>query len=164
MQMPPLKAHTEQLTAFSSGVRNALESPLLRLPAEVRMQIWKYVYSGHVVDVEENRKPNTRRLVFAHNICNSDPLCTITKLFRDIAAGRRVRVTSNENISCALQGKRGRLRFALFFVCRQIYREARLLPYSENAFFFWNAQVMYDFMTEVRQKEQVAAIRPVATV
>jgi hypothetical protein len=136
----------------------------LRLPPEVRNQIWSYVLGGHVIDVEETPKPNTKRIIYPHNICNNDSLCTITKLFRDIEAGRRVRTASNENIACALQGRRGRMSFALFFVCRQVYREVKLLPYKENAYFFWNVDLMYSFLTKVRTREQVAAMREIAVV
>ena len=137
---------------------------MLRLPPEVRNQIWTYVLGGHIIDVEETPRANAKRLSYPHNICHGDSLCTITKLFRDIYAGRRVRMTTNDSIACALQGKKGRMRFSLFFVCRQIYREVKLLPYSENIFFFWNVDLMHSFIKDVRTREQSAALKEIAVV
>lgn len=144
--------------SISRAIRNSQESPLLKLPAEIRNQIWTYALGGKVIDVADTPKSMSRRLSYAHNLCNGDSLCTITRFFADVSAQRRVRASSGNGIGCALQGKKGRLRFSLFFVCRQVYGEVKLLPYAENVFFFWNVEGMERFVREVRTRDQAAAM------
>lgn len=52
----------QQLICVHSTARNSLESPLLRLPAEIRNQIWDLVYDGMAVAVRHT-STKTRMIV-----------------------------------------------------------------------------------------------------
>ncbi|OCL10800.1 hypothetical protein AOQ84DRAFT_336894 [Glonium stellatum] len=97
--------------AICRSERNAQESPLLKLPGELRNKIWNYVLGDRTLHIE-------------HTAAN------------DLTAeGERPRDLTNRGLSlCCLR------------VCRQIYTEARHLPYSSNTFAFRNTST-YQFFT-----------------
>jgi hypothetical protein len=97
-----------RLTPPSSFESNQHASPLLRLPAELRVKIWEYSLGGNQIL----------------------PSVWINEYMRDFHHPSNIylRAESTENTFHFL---------SLLRVCRQIYAEARLLPFSCNIWLFW---------------------------
>ncbi|RYN33813.1 hypothetical protein AA0112_g5632 [Alternaria arborescens] len=94
--------------------RNSDISPLLRLPGEIRNEVYQYVLNEgayHFMD---------------------DDLWPMTECEE---------------------------RFALLRVCREIYNETRLLPFSLNTFSFSNFQNFHRFIVKFTTAKQRQAIR-----
>lgn len=90
-------------TNISSAVRNQAQSPLLRLPAELRNKIYNYCALN-----------NREKLYFRIYQRNAF-------LFLELDQLRPIYYPGEENF------------FALSTVCRQLYSETALLPFSLNA-------------------------------
>ncbi|KAF2751043.1 hypothetical protein M011DRAFT_191503 [Sporormia fimetaria CBS 119925] len=101
--------------AYSS---NQLSFPLLRLPAEIRNQIWSDVFEVGTLKINFNLKAN-----FGDEFEDYTP------------------------------------RLAVLLVCRQIYAEARLLPFSLNTVMFANAEVLRSLYSDWLTPCQCSAIR-----
>jgi hypothetical protein len=69
-------ALSEGMTDPSRTTENAINSPLLRLPAELRNKIWAYAYGNAVVHVRSRMRSNVRELQF--RVCpeENDPHAT----------------------------------------------------------------------------------------
>jgi hypothetical protein len=92
-----------------STLRNQLSSPLLKLPAELRAEIYKYV------------------LQKAHGIYKfSYPFFKVTHHPLDILLSCPTLEWAHEIPNS----------FALLYTCRQLHHETRLLPFSHNSFNF----------------------------
>jgi hypothetical protein len=89
-----------------SGKKNARQSPLLCLPAEIRNMIWKYAFSG------------------------------------------KVRVSSTTVVP-----RKDYDRFSLLRVCRQVYHETGVLPYTTNTFCFSHISIATDFQLYLKPKQ-----------
>jgi hypothetical protein len=101
------------LTLNTSFERNQTASNLLRLPAELRLEIWKFTLGGHAI---------------THPIFYKDfhrPHCCPYDWART-KEGNHVPEFLN-----------------LLYVCRQIYQEARLLPFSCNVCEFRGYQLRH---------------------
>ncbi|KAF2118565.1 hypothetical protein BDV96DRAFT_643806 [Lophiotrema nucula] len=85
--------------------RNSTQSPLLRLPAELRNKIWEFATSGYQMQIESQDDS-------------------------EHAKSYRLRVYQRNTIS----GAPAYHVFSLSAVCRQIYSEVGTLPYSLNEF------------------------------
>ncbi|KAK4556799.1 hypothetical protein LTR86_006370 [Recurvomyces mirabilis] len=111
---------------------NATASPLLRLPPELRLQIWKLVLGGHVIHLQPKGK---------HTICQSNvddfELATSLMAVNDGQPKRRPSYNDHHAL-CKNQHYRTTgtltLPLRLLQVARQIHQEAALLPYCENTF------------------------------
>ncbi|KAF2251348.1 hypothetical protein BU26DRAFT_592469 [Trematosphaeria pertusa] len=123
MDSPAVQEHME-ITA-----RNSTDSPLLRLPGELRDRIFRLAIGGHVIAVTRDGR----------GIQLLDPVST--KKYRPATATRGTK-SSHRGRARFLQGERipGAERvsriFTLAFVCRQIHSESQLLPYKHNIFHF----------------------------
>ncbi|KAF1974250.1 hypothetical protein BU23DRAFT_112915 [Bimuria novae-zelandiae CBS 107.79] len=84
--------------------RNSHQSPLLRLPAELRMKIYEFALAEGTVKVEMVNPPGS--------------IYALTSM-----ACRVIRVVSKE-----------RNLLALLYVCRQVNHEAYLIPFKVNRF------------------------------
>jgi hypothetical protein len=87
--------------------RNATESPLLRLPREIRSIIWTYAVQVDLVRIQSKRQGPQR----------------VTGCAVALNAGRT-----------HITGDRQRSAFHLPEVCRQVYAETATLAYSTNTF------------------------------
>lgn len=147
------------------SARNAQRSPLLKLPAELRNKIYEMVLCNHNIHVhQESTSPTT--IQWIHTVCgktsdhdkdnmisNSEDVVNVTdqadgstdmsRALPDLAlSGSKKGVHQ-----CDLDGdvsirdrpyktKLKPINLALLFTCKQIYSDARLLPYSGNTFIF----------------------------
>lgn len=96
-----------------------MESPLLRLPAELRQKIWQFATAGNIINLHGDHT-------------SSDNM---------ICQGHTVGVVGKDNpirwISTRAEDKpRLPAAFGLSQVCRQIYHEVGTLAYSDSIFFF----------------------------
>ncbi|KAF2437380.1 hypothetical protein P171DRAFT_492128 [Karstenula rhodostoma CBS 690.94] len=101
--------------------RNATDSPLLRLPGELRNKIWRYATASNIVNMHDD---------------DSRPDAVVCK-------GHTVGVVGEDNpirwLSTRAEDKpRLPTAFHLSEVCRQIYHEVGTLAYSDSIFFFCN--------------------------
>ncbi|KAH8733045.1 hypothetical protein GQ44DRAFT_766109 [Phaeosphaeriaceae sp. PMI808] len=90
---------------------NSLESPLLRLPGEIRTKIWKYALGYHKIDIGGH---NLKRRWLVGRVRDIRPFCAATYFPRNFV----------------------RPNFALPRVCRQIYVESSAFIYTLNTFGF----------------------------
>ncbi|KAH7076994.1 hypothetical protein BKA63DRAFT_594656 [Paraphoma chrysanthemicola] len=97
--------------AMEIAKRNSIESPLLRLPAEIRTKVSKYALGYHRVEIGHR---NHRR---------SWPIGPTLQVYPLHPASRIPRIFVRPN-------------FALPFVCRQAYAEASAFIYTHNTFSF----------------------------
>ncbi|KAL5425525.1 hypothetical protein PMIN06_012107 [Paraphaeosphaeria minitans] len=101
--------------------RNTTESPLLRLPGELRNKIWRFATAGNIVNLHDDEK-------------RPDVL---------VCKGHTVGIVGKDNplrwLSTRAEDKpRLPSAFHLPEVCRQIYHEVGTLAYSDSIFFFCN--------------------------
>ncbi|KAF2258995.1 hypothetical protein CC78DRAFT_621388 [Lojkania enalia] len=136
--------------------RNARESPLLRLPAELRMKIYEYVLGGG----------NTIRIEQVMLDCGTAGELGLTPTF---AWGCSVfppgtdhyNITPN-HMPCGVQAARS---FTLLNgVCRQLYKETATLPYILNKWaddyvLSWSVLYQYSFVEKRLPPPQRRAIR-----
>lgn len=115
------------MTNHDSAERNAKQSPLLRLPGEIRNRIYHYAMIGNVAMVTED---NDRAIV-------NEKTGKIAKRFHKV---RAVGVKDGHGLSKWLDTARGgnstfESNFHLLEVCRQIYTETATLAYSGTNFY-----------------------------
>ncbi|GAB7359509.1 hypothetical protein MBLNU230_g6154t1 [Neophaeotheca triangularis] len=138
---------------------NQENSPLLRLPPEIRNRIWGYVLGGHTIhiytlgptknarvlhclclneksDAEEIDHLRSLPLSKRHTYLNLHSLCVD-------GVGRPHKDTTNAgsglttaDVAESTVPSAGRLSLALLHACRQIHQEAALLPFVDNTFSF----------------------------
>lgn len=109
----------------------------LSLPVELRNQIYEDVFQGWIIAI----KPSVRR----HDSLEADIYPASTDPYQTI--GRQV--IPRASGPCNLLG--------LLYTCRQIYAEARLLPYSLNIFYCGESPVPQAWLHNLH--EQLAQIR-----
>jgi hypothetical protein len=100
------------LTLYRSALRNQQNSPLLRLPAELRNSIYEYALGGHIIRVKQEISQG-RVIRFLPDFEVFQPASTSRLKHRSI------------NMTALLQ---------LSSVSRQLRAETKGLPYSLNAF------------------------------
>lgn len=155
---------------FLSYEQNATDSPLLRLPPELRNRIWCMVLGGKTIHV--NYMPSywsitdgTPRAV--HSICQTS---TDDHVFAaDIKALEFEEEFTfvhyeDRHQKCQLWGPCTRplddLHLGVLQVCRQIHQEAALLPYQDNTFSTWDPDSLTMFL-KVLLPAQARAIRSI---
>ena len=118
--------------SFGSTKRNAEVSPLIKLPAEIRNQIYELVLSGYLVRYHTETTSE-----------NSGRTWTI-RLVATVKSG----ATRSTQASHA---------FALPLVCRQIFTDTRLLVYSLSVMSFLYRDVLHRFVRS-HPRDVVAAV------
>jgi hypothetical protein len=117
-----------------STLRNQKESPLLRLPAELRDKIYGYVFSGGRI------------------IPHFSPIRNTFAIFQGFIR--------NQTIFGPVHGDNP---LALLYVCRQTYAETALLPFQEFVFAVGGLGVdSFNLMMDAFTKQQRESIRHVA--
>ncbi|KAF3001952.1 hypothetical protein E8E13_007211 [Curvularia kusanoi] len=96
-----------------SVAQSNAESPLLRLPREIRDLIWKFACGGHYMTTWSHSQPH------------GAPKIRKLTLHADREKGLLARFRPSENVSSA---------FSLPRVCRQVYSETALTAYRECVF------------------------------
>ena len=132
-----------ELTLRHSSATNAARSPFLRLPPEVRGRIYDYAFGGNVVHFICTGEPDEitgYRLDICHYAQDHDqsqriihlppvPPQTVPRTFRP--------VTHHDDCKHDKTRKpltRWDIPLCLLQVCRQIYHEAALKPFSQTTF------------------------------
>jgi hypothetical protein len=94
---------------LSREILNARTSPLLRLPAELRNRVYDYVFGNIVITMARatNRGPAKRR-----------------RTYRYYLSARQQSSSKNLKSLCGL-----------IFVCRKLYAETQLLPFTSSMFY-----------------------------
>ncbi|QIW97148.1 hypothetical protein AMS68_002666 [Peltaster fructicola] len=118
--------------------RNAAESPLLRLPPEIKNQIYGYVLGGNEVHVWPQPTHGSDIIV---SVCKElESEWQFSSNIRYTASrGLNLRETSSfwlRHYACVVGCKHNRLSLDLrvLLVCRQIHNEACLIPFTHNTF------------------------------
>ena len=110
--------------------RNVSTSPLLRLPPEIRLRIYKHVFGGQRLWMDF-RRPKYKYGDGTH------------------LGGRFTYLNMDMDTN-------GKLDIGLLRVCRQIFTEAALLPYALNEFTFESQLARREFEKSIRPgKKQV---------
>ncbi|KAK5128737.1 hypothetical protein LTR85_000070 [Meristemomyces frigidus] len=129
---------------------NATNSPLLRLPPEVRNRIWRYVLCGNTVRVTVRNDQLERAVCGLHSTPEEEALhCKQTNKDYHTSYTQRHR-------SCLQL-----LHFSILRACRQAHQEAALLPYQESIFTFSSPEVLSRFLGALNP-EQSRAITSIA--
>lgn len=121
----------------TSARRNATESPLLRLPAEIRNKIWQFTLGYHRIMIYYQFANiygiGRRAIQLAHSVYAGDP---------------------------TTEGSIVQPGFALPIVCRQTYVEAFAMVYSLNTFNFSHRSTLDHFIRNraLGQRRLVASI------
>ena len=133
---PPKKSHYTWLTS-SSMERNYSASSFLRLPPEIRLQIYNLVLGGQTLfitqdwpDFKDGEEPVYSTSPRTETTKELPMLYSWGKFQTKLAAKHDNNVRSEDNYHVGL------LR-----VCRQIYTETSLLPFQLNAFEFADSYV-----------------------
>lgn len=138
-------AGTESQTRIGSGFirgHGTLESSLLSLPSELRVEILRYLISKRVIYMSENRSMRGKDSLWSHGKLHSD----ISKLrvrchpLEDPKSSFERQEATNVSIETVEDSTETSLTVAtsLLLSCRQLYREAVAILYSENVFSFDN--------------------------
>lgn len=138
---------------------NASESPLLRLPPEIRNTIWSMVFSSMKfhIDLKNRRGPLTRDLC---NYTTSD-----FEQVKEIKGGTfedQKSSYSDVHARCA-STTTGNDPFALLKACSQTYAETSLLAYSTCQFSFCDFNAFEGFLKAIMPR-QASMVQEVSIV
>jgi hypothetical protein len=125
-------------------VRNAAISPLLLLSPEIRDRIWDEVFADLVVRVEFGGKFVNGRLDHQRTTCHTSRICEHDMHYRflDDRITFRSPTGAIEAVRCRINKFR-EMPVHLLQVCRQIYHEAALKPFTEPTFAFTMSQASH---------------------
>lgn len=125
--------------------RNRSASHFLRLPAEIRLQIYNLVLGGQQVWISHDGSALRRGAPGTTHLGPSNQYFHRWGKFSHRTAGALSKFNPIVSI----------LRIGLLRVCRQIYIETGLLPYTLNAFTFENDYVREKFEQIVRPRRKM---------
>lgn len=144
------KDHTDE----NSATANSL-TPLLRLPQEIKNHIYELVLGGNLLhikwgktaverDVIHSTKEGVEDQRFTNEICCAETSEEDTQYYFNVEDGSTILVQDTElrHWNCNHSDHRDssfaphKMNINLLHTCRQIYNEARLIPYSTNTFSF----------------------------
>jgi hypothetical protein len=136
------QAHVDTNPQQLFEVGKAADPPLLALPLELRHQIYGHVLGGNWLHVNAEGQSvriclNPRRFRLRYDVIKSSPTRQ-----RFISAH-----ASHDDCfaDCAKQETSWRLCLGILHVCRQVYLEARLVPFTTNTFVFEQRLVLERF-------------------
>jgi len=146
----------------SSGANTA--SRLLQLPAELRNQIYEFVLGGQLIHI---RCRDDLDLPFSKPIL-SRQLCIAKET--ELEAYKKFKVSDQhpgsgppysignceDRHSTCEHELWSKLSPTILRTCRQIYREARLVPYHANTFSFTSADTLDQFVTSLIPVQKLA--------
>ncbi|KAK5684858.1 hypothetical protein LTS10_002933 [Elasticomyces elasticus] len=131
---------------------NATQSPLLRLPPEVRNRIWRYLMCGKTIHVEPGDpvpvgtklipswKLDPRKLPFRAGLCRSTTPTSehvaLIKAYQTSEPGDCQRIAHPDCVDDDSRTLETELGLPVLKTCRQVHREAALLPFANNHFYF----------------------------
>lgn len=123
-----------------SETSNHMSSPLLRLPAELRLRTYEWVLGGEVYHIKSIVRP------MALSRGAQWVVCALPEGWKDGIDG-----TSHDHEDCKNGHpvlKHG--HFPLLRTCRQIHPEACIVPYTANVIHSWSAG-NFDFATFIKK-------------
>lgn len=135
---------------------NATNSPLLRLPPEVRNRIWYFVLCGKMIhaagyyDDDDRRRPRATHAICCAAIDDESTAAEIRSWSEtdgdpEWHAGYFERHGACKLVSWSKQNS-PRIFLPILEVCRQIHREAALLPFKHNTFSFGGLRTLEAFL------------------
>lgn len=144
----PKPLHLKHRRELSTAPKQHLQadSPLLRLPAEIRLMIWYEVFGGEVLHLIQLPK----RL--AHVRCCST--LSATDVLRSCIPGYRWPVLTTEMAKI----KTSSMDLALLKSCRQIYTEAIEIMYATNLFDLDSVSTLL-YLSQTTCPQRFAAIK-----
>ncbi|GAB7359510.1 hypothetical protein MBLNU230_g6155t1 [Neophaeotheca triangularis] len=150
-------------------IKNQQDSPLLKLPPEVRNMIWGFVLGGNTIHICVGQNSASRKWGrIYHTVCLNDT--------SDTEYAKEVK--TRPSVSCEPSMERHEACkplshgfsdehkeyltncLVLLEACRQVHEEAALLPFSSNAFSLWGFQQLELFCNSMLCP-QAAAIKNV---
>ena len=148
----------------SSTDLNAQQSPLLRLPAEIRNRIYELVLGGKRIHVRprEDGRPTVCKI----NLADKDMGDLVDAHQSDVANNRKAPTKGWIARHEACVDHRGQdlpvepFCLSLLQACKQIHHEAALLPYQLNTFVFPRVYILYSFVKALHdsQKHAITAL------
>lgn len=130
------------LLTISSAVANASRSPLLLLPPEIRCRIYEHLFSVtdiHIASDLPRSKHRAIKLPYRLLVCHCSQGYEGRPTVSLVPESSK-NEPSYPDLHCACLSSKSRepicnhLRLDLLRVCRQIYHEAALKPFSQNTF------------------------------
>ncbi|KAI9722963.1 MAG: hypothetical protein M1812_001412 [Candelaria pacifica] len=153
---------------------NAYGSPLLKLPPEIRNYIYELVLGGQLVHIEYRSERRTVGRELFHRICGSTESEQATyKLFNeeseneasedededeDVPYMSRADSCEERHSECHWGGSEDseRIDTTILLTCRQVYYEARFIPFSTNTFSITSAGILKQFLKELHPVQRNA--------
>ena len=146
----------------NTRARGNAESPLLRLPSEIKIQIYEYVCGGQSIHIDKTKG----RL--SHQLCAARiSELEAQKIFDASQAVWYAPETADRHMGCRCHtrllqdcalcrpyskyfgSRSGTLETNVLRCCRQMYQEAKLVPYYANTFSFASAMSLCRFCQHI---------------
>lgn len=125
--------------------RNSAESPLLRLPAEIRVMIWRYVLGGNTI-LMKFKLDEFKKLRLETNVSDRKAFMGMKGRFSCLTFEGHVDPFFEKSYRNYTKG------FTLLNgVCRQLYKETALLPYQLNAWASMNNYVFWRYTVKKKR-------------
>lgn len=161
------KVITRSLSRYDTKTRENAESPLLRLPLELKTKIYEYVCGGQTVHIDW-RQPR-----FYHHLCKTSlseeeaqkqfDACDASEedwyAFATIDHHLRCCTDTTSHYECLHCGSlHGRFKcqaksdMRLLLCCRQVYLESNAVLYYANTFSFSSADALSKFCCLIRKR------------
>lgn len=134
-----------------SSPANSL-TPFLKLPQEVKNHIYELVLGGNMLHIQRHGKYRTRGgfQPFTHQICYSQNSEEDAQHHFDVEDGSTLCVEGIElrhSLCPSIHKDRtSKMNISLLHTCRQVYNEARFVPYSTNTFSFNTPRILRAFI------------------
>ena len=152
---------------MSSAQHNA-STPLLRLPLEIKNQIYKYTFGGNLIHIIQKHDKDGR--TFKSYICCASISEEEAQENFDSESTHPWYAPANEGRHDSCHGFDGNielhqrpdaLSLSPLRSCRQVYNEAHHIPYSANTFGCFNPKTLQSFVTSLAQgsKDNQLAVR-----
>ena len=134
--------HVETKPQQFFKAEKAVNPRLLTLPGEIRLQIYEHAVGGHWLHVDAEGRSIRPYL----NPCHFRLRCDVIKSSTTRQRFTHALASHDECLTaCAKQESTNEVCLALLRVCRHVYLEARLVPFSANTFIFKQRFVLERF-------------------
>jgi len=128
-----------------STAQNQNQSPFLKLPPEIRNQIFQLVLGGNLIHIFGE---GCLHLVCPHKDSEDEACEQYLRTSKDEDYITRHRFCLSSKFDQAPL-----LSLSLLYACKQTYFEARCLPYSLNTFFFHDSKSLQGFVSSLHAKQ-----------
>lgn len=143
--VPGTPARTFELTRLLSAVQNQSASPFLKLPPEIRNQIFQLVLGGKLIHTFGEGRFHS---ICPHHESESEACEQYLRTGKDQEYITRHRMCLSSKL-----GDGRLLNLSLVYTCKQTYFEARHLVYSLNAFFFHDSKSLRFFASSLHPRQ-----------